>query len=133
MKRKYARDNEMSDVLAKNIKYFRKEKRLRQSDIGEACGLESAQAKSSLGYRIELGSQMNVAENLRVIQLYHICELLDVSMADLFEGYDGTIDIARSPKREKEIIDLLKGLSDEGYEKVRSYIKDLSGNPKYQN
>lgn len=62
--------------------------------------------------------------------LNQLCRILNISFSEMFEESPNVC--APSPPDEQQLITDYRSFNDEGKEKVREYVADLKGNPRYK-
>lgn len=67
-------------IIAKNIKKYRKIKKMTQKELAHKCGYSYAYIR-----RIEAP---NCSKNFSILTIYHICKALDVNVGSIFEDDD---------------------------------------------
>lgn len=116
----------MSDLLAINLKLFRKKKGLSQADLAKACGVSVMSIR-----RYETIGNDNREPQADVLKA--IARILDVKTTDLLsEGDEINIVEPKTDELREAVAALRYSLNDDGLAKTRDYMRDLMGNPKYK-
>ena len=103
-----------------NIQEARKRLGLTQQEVAEILG------KPSRTY----GAWERGERELNLEDAWEIARIFKCSL-DYLSGLI-TYEEEVERQRQNEILNLLKGLSAEGQEKVAEFCKDIAGNPKYK-
>lgn len=67
-------------VISKNIKKYRKQQKLTQKELATKCGYSYAYIR-----RIE---GPNCSKNFSILTIYNICNALDINISKIFEDND---------------------------------------------
>lgn len=105
--------------IAKNLEYYRKKSNLTQKDLAEKLGVK---------YNT-ISSWENEINSIDVEILFNICEVLDVSIVDMYGQYASIDECANFTNEEKEIIQKYRTISPLG-KKVVNSILDIHYNDK---
>lgn len=62
--------------------------------------------------------------------LNQLCRILNISFSEMFEESQNSY--TQSPPDEQQLVTDYRSFNDEGKEKVREYVADLKGNPRYK-
>lgn len=62
--------------------------------------------------------------------LNQLCRILNISFSEMFEESPNAY--TQSPPDEQQLVTDYRSFNDEGKEKVREYVADLKGNPRYK-
>lgn len=62
--------------------------------------------------------------------LNQLCRILNISFSEMFEESPNAY--TQPPPDEQQLVTDYRSFNDEGKEKVREYVADLKGNPRYK-
>ncbi len=62
--------------------------------------------------------------------LNQLCRILNISFSEMFEESPNAY--TQAPPDEQQLVTDYRSFNDEGKEKVREYVADLKGNPRYK-
>lgn len=113
----------VKDEIAKNLQYYRKKKNLTQKELAEKIGVRHN----------SISSWENGVNAIDIETLLHICQVLGVSITDMYGGFDSTVPSPDSPEPKlDENIKKYLLLNAEGKKKAGERIDELLELPKYQ-
>lgn len=114
----------VKDEIAKNLQYYRKKKNLTQKELAEKIGVRHN----------SISSWENGVNAIDIETLLHICQVLGVSITDMYGGFDSTVPSPDSPEPKlDENIKKYLLLNAEGKKKAGERIDELLELPKYRN
>ena len=95
----------MSDIkenIAKNLKFFRKEKKVTQKKLGEVLGVENN----------TISSWESGTNSIDASSLMEICDYLNVSLGDMYGRVNKAIPMSKLPEDEQKLITSWRKLND---------------------
>lgn len=112
---------EYAKVIAKNLKRIAYEHQKSQADIARDLKLKQATVSSwMVGTRIP-----------RMDKIDMLCSYFNCSRAEIMEGNPSTYKMTVS-KEEREILRLIRSLSEEGQSAAASYLSVMANMPEYK-
>lgn len=111
---------DIRETIRKNLKYYLESSPYTQAEIARALDI----SKTSVTNWIKGVNSPNIE------LLEPLCKLLNITIADMFEEHPETEDMI-TPDEQQLIADY-REFNAEGKEKVREYVADLKGNPRYK-
>ena len=111
----------VKDEVAKNLRYFRKKKKLTQKQLANSIGVKHG----------AISAWENGKNSIYVEKLFLICEILNVSVREMF-GIYANVQFEQYTQNEKTIVELYRELNDEGQKKVSEYVEALASTGNYK-
>lgn len=111
---------DIRETIRKNLKNYLEHSQFTQAEIARALGI----SKASVTNWIKGVNSPNIE------LLEPLCKLLNITIADMFEEHPETEDMLTPD--EQQLITDYREFNAEGKEKVREYVADLKGNPRYK-
>ena len=108
----------MSDIkenIAKNLKFFRKERRVTQKKLGEVLGVENN----------TISSWESGTNSIDASSLMEICDYLNVSLDDMFGRVNKTSSILKLPEVEQKLIESWRKLDDSDQARIIERIDTM--------
>ena len=105
----------MSDIkenIAKNLKFFRKERKVTQKKLGEVLGVENN----------TISSWESGTNSIDASSLMEICDYLNVSLDDMFGRANKTSSILKLPEVEQKLIESWRKLDDTDQARITERI-----------
>ena len=110
----------IKDEIAKNLQYYRKKKKMTQKELADKIGVRHN----------SISSWENGVNSIDIETLIHICQVLDVSITDMYGGFNSA---SPAPAKLDENIKKYLLLNAEGKKKAGERIDELLELPKYRN
>lgn len=111
---------DIRETIRKNLKNYLERSQFTQAEIARALGI----SKASVTNWIKGVNSPNIE------LLEPLCKLLNITIADMFKEHPETEDMLTPD--EQQLITDYREFNAEGKEKVREYVADLKGNPRYK-
>lgn len=108
----------VKEEVAKNLQYYRKKNNLTQKELAEKIGVKHN----------SISSWESATNSIDVEILFKICNVLKLSINDLYGVFSNDVSLTQL---EYSILSNYRSLNNDGQDKARDYIDDLSSNPKY--
>ena len=108
--------NNIKETIAKNLKFFREERKITQKQLAEVLGVKHN----------TISTWENGTNSIDVSLLMQICEYLNVSLNDMFGRENRTSPERHSPfgtRKDDQLIKLWRKLPPEKQQKMLSIIK----------
>lgn len=119
---------EIREQISYNIRAYRLANKMTQKELAD-----------SLGVKVSTVSTWERGANAPDIEmLFKICRLFCVSVSEMYgknvecTDSESIFQPSTLTPDEQKLIDDYRDFNDEGKEKVRDYVADLSDNPKYK-
>ena len=109
----------IKDEIAKNLQYYRKKKKMTQKELADKIGVRHN----------SISSWENGVNSIDIETLIHICQVLDVSITDMYGGFNSA---SPAPAKLDENIKKYLLLNAEGKKKAGERIDELLELPKYR-
>lgn len=107
---------EIKDNVAKNLKYYRELKGLTQRELAHKIGVRHN----------TISSWENGPNSIDISYLMQICDLLDVSLDEIFKRKKNDSPVAELSNRELNAISLFRKLPDEEQLKIIGRLEVLT-------
>lgn len=111
----------VKEEIANNLLFYRKRAKFTQRELANQIGV-----KNNTISQWESGTN-----SIDVEILFKICEILDVSVNDMYGSYAHTNSLAPSAE-ENRLLENYRTMNEEGREKVEGYISDLVQTGRYK-
>ena len=108
--------NNIKETIAKNLKFFREERKITQKQLAEVLGVKHN----------TISTWENGTNSIDVSLLMQICEYLNVSLNDMFGRENRTSPERHSPfgtRKDDQLIKLWRKLPPEKQQKMLSIIE----------
>ncbi len=110
----------VKDEISKNLVFYRKKNNLTQKKLAEKIGVKNN----------TISQWENGTNSIDIELLFKICDILGVSINDMFGAYSTDFNKSLS-KEESTLLDNFNTLNKEGKEKLIDYADDLISSKKY--
>ena len=105
--------NDIKENIAKNLKFFREERKITQRQLAEVLGVKHN----------TVSTWENGKNSIDAFSLMQICEYLNVSLDDMFGKKSKSIPTLEMPKDEKRLITAYRKLSHDNKIKITGIIE----------
>ena len=111
------------EEIAKNILFYRKKAGLTQKELASKLGVKNTAVSNW-----ESGNN-----SVDIETLFSACEILGVSLSDIYGQYSGQTVIPQSLRPdEKDLLQNYQSINHEGQRKLLDYSRDLVSSGNYQ-
>lgn len=111
---------DIRETIRKNLKYYLEHSPYTQAEIARTLGV----SKTSVTKWMKGDNSPNIE------LLEPLCKLLNINITDVFEEHPEAGETLAQD--EQQLVTDYRSFNDEGKEKVREYVADLKGNPRYK-
>lgn len=111
---------DIRETIRKNLKRYLERSEYTQAEIARALGIS----------KTSVTNWMKGVNSPNIELLEPLCELLNINIADMFEEQPEVSETI-TPDEQQLVADY-REFNAEGKEKVREYVADLKGNPRYK-
>lgn len=111
---------DIRETIRKNLKYYLERSPYTQAEIARALGVS----------KMSVTKWMKGDNSPNIELLEPLCKLLNINITDVFEEHPEPAETLTTD--EQQLVTDYRSFSDEGKEKVRDYVADLKGNPRYK-
>ena len=111
---------DIRETIRKNLKYYLERSPYTQAEIARALGVS----------KMSVTKWMKGDNSPNIELLEPLCKLLSINITDVFEEHPEPAQTLTTD--EQQLVTDYRSFNDEGKEKVREYVADLKGNPRYK-
>ena len=111
---------DIRETIRKNLKYYLELSPYTQAEIARALGVS----------KMSVTKWMKGDNSPNIELLEPLCKLLSINITDVFEEHPEPAETLTTD--EQQLVTDYRSFNDEGKEKVREYVADLKGNPRYK-
>ena len=111
---------DIRETIRKNLKYYLERSPYTQAEIARALGVS----------KMSVTKWMKGDNSPNIELLEPLCKLLSINITDVFEEHPEPAETLTTD--EQQLVTDYRSFNDEGKEKVREYVADLKGNPRYK-
>lgn len=111
---------DIRETIRKNLKYYLERSPYTQAEIARTLGVS----------KTSVTKWMNGNNSPNIELLEPLCKLLNINITDVFEEHPEAGETLAQD--EQQLVTDYRSFNDEGKEKVREYVADLKGNPRYK-
>ena len=111
---------DIREIVQRNIAYYIKQSDYTQADLARMLEV----SKTTVTNWVKGVNSPNIE------YLSELCSILQIKFSDMFEEHPEAGETLAQD--EQQLVTDYRSFNDEGKEKVREYVADLKGNPRYK-